>query len=116
MNNTDKRLQEIVEVLNLNRQAIGNGYDHGIGDWEFKKVAQEISALSKGEDKCLDCGEQRIWICACEGYDYTEIAKRVREQYVNETLKDAKDNCPVAREFRAIFGGCVNWLDQREDK
>jgi len=43
-----------------------------------------------------------------------EIAKREIEEYVNETLKDTKDNCPVAREFRAIIEGCINWLDQQE--
>ena len=46
----------------------------------------------------------------------TEIAKRVIGEYVTETLKDAEEGCPVAREFRAIFNGCINWLDQREEE
>ena len=41
-----------------------------------------------------------------------EITKGMIEEYLNETLKDSKG--PIAREFRAIFGGCIKWLDRQE--
>ncbi len=44
-----------------------------------------------------------------------QITKRKIEGYVGETLKDADKGCPVAREFRSIFQGCIDWLEQ-EDK
>ena len=43
-----------------------------------------------------------------------EITIRMIEEYVEETLGDAEEGCPVAHEFRAIFGGCIDWLKQKE--
>jgi len=41
-----------------------------------------------------------------------EIAKRMIEKYVEETLKDAEPKCPVAREFRAVFQNCIDWINK----
>ena len=45
----------------------------------------------------------------------TEIALRKIEEYVTETLKDSDESCPVAREFRAVFDGCIDWLAQQKE-
>ena len=54
--------------------------------------------------------------CGCQWLSHTEITKRLIEEYVEETLKDAEKGCPVAREFRAIFNGCIDWLDREGEE
>ena len=43
-----------------------------------------------------------------------EIVRRMIDKYVLHILEGAEDNCPVAREVRAVFDGCKDWLEERE--
>lgn len=92
----DKQIDEVVELVQRKvDQAFKRGKELGIA---------MASAL------CMFC-EKKTNECTC---GHKEITKRMIEEYVSETLKDADDNCPVALEFRAIFQGCIDWLEGRE--
>ena len=52
-----------------------------------------------------------VWAISAEN----QITLQKIEEYVKYVLEDADDKCPVAREFKAIFHGCIDWL-QQEDK
>ena len=73
------------------------------------------------EDEPKHCSEHVPMICAflnCDCDDCskgkTQITLRKIEEYVSETLKDADAGCPIAREFKAVFQGCIDWLQQEE--
>lgn len=61
----DKQTKEekIKKILH-DMEVLDRYYENGDLDIAVGRILNSLT----DEDKCLDCGEQRIWICACDNH------------------------------------------------